>query len=109
MTDLPTKLLVINQPIQFTPKAEAFSFQVDNTPLLIFRHDGQVIVSDKLTPDEVGKRVIEIIAKQWPALINRARDEGRDEVRKEFASFGYEIRDGKIYMIQRVPIIETED
>lgn len=82
--------LKLNQP-------KSLSFVAAGEPLLSFHDDGRVIVSDKLTPDEVGKKVLAVLLEQWPMLVENAREAGRNEVRERFADFGCEIKGGQLY------------
>lgn len=88
---------------------ESFSFaQLDSEPLLTLHHDGRVSVSDRFSPTEIAARVLGCIVAQWPALIERARNEGRDEVRSTFSALGYEIINGVVCSVRKVPIVVVD-
>jgi hypothetical protein len=81
----------------------------DNRPLLTFQKDGTLIVADHVKPDDAGRMALAAMQMHYADQIEAAREDGRQEVRAQFAAFGYEIRDGKIYAVRRVPVTKLDE
>jgi hypothetical protein len=79
-------------------KPKAFTLlQTNDEPLLTLHFDGRVTVSDKMAPDEAGRKALQAFLDAWPVAIDAAREDGRRQERERFADFGYEIKDGQVY------------
>lgn len=54
-------------PLQFVQEAPApaLSFNVNDNPCLCFHTDGRITLSPNAKPDEMARRVIDIVADLW--------------------------------------------